>query len=145
MKVTNEFQETRQRTTGRQNSKEHRCPARTATTRTNCFITIESLAPATAAAPTSLETLKKDLLLLLHRSGYQGECYFTFSYSPIRAITFDVCSNPSRLTISPPPEFRRRTAWTAVEHTRQRIGTLQLTRFANPGRWVSRSARESTH
>jgi hypothetical protein len=25
-----------------------------------------------------------DLLLLLHRNGYQEECYFTFSYSPIR-------------------------------------------------------------
>jgi len=29
-------------------------------------------------------TWADDLLLLLHRNGYQEECYFTFSYSPIR-------------------------------------------------------------
>ena len=29
-------------------------------------------------------TFGDDLLLLLHRNGYQEECYFTFSYSPIR-------------------------------------------------------------
>ncbi|MGD0938931.1 MAG: ATP-binding protein [Terracidiphilus sp.] len=29
-------------------------------------------------------TYSDDLLLLLHRNGYQEECYFTFSYSPIR-------------------------------------------------------------
>jgi hypothetical protein len=29
-------------------------------------------------------TWADDLLLLLHRNGYQEECYFAFSYSPIR-------------------------------------------------------------
>ena len=33
---------------------------------------------------TGAATRSDDLLLLLERSGYLEECYFTFSYSPIR-------------------------------------------------------------